>query len=310
MLGIMGMTPLATLLLVSCYGLENLSDKDDIGGGDTGSFFPPGETGEPDTGWHELDDTGDTEIDPNNRAPIADAGGDLAAQVGDVVDLDGSFSMDPDGDPLDFTWTLISKPAGSGTALINEDRELASVFVDLAGTFEVELVVSDGQLGDVDYAEIVVEAPNGDPVADAGADQLLSEGQTATLDGTASYDPDGDRLTYSWTLTSRPGTSLASLSNPASATPRFVADEVGIYEIQLVVSDGVTTSAPDAVRVQAQSSSTGGGGGGGGSGCNCGEAQTELQRRYPTLGLLVRGAVYLPALVLFGLRRREDDRAT
>src|SRR5690606_23072193 len=52
-----------------------------------------------------------------NRAPIADAGADLTARVGDTVRLDGSRSSDADGDALSYIWRIVARPAGSEAAL-------------------------------------------------------------------------------------------------------------------------------------------------------------------------------------------------
>ena len=51
-----------------------------------------------------------------NSAPVARAGPDQAAPVGDTIDLDGNGSSDADGDALSFDWQFISKPAGSAAA--------------------------------------------------------------------------------------------------------------------------------------------------------------------------------------------------
>lgn len=90
----------------------------------------------------------------------------------------------------------------------------------------------------------------GIPVADAGPDQALLElGATTTLDGSQSYDLEGDPITYWWTMIEMPVSSAAVLSDPTSAWPSFVADVYGDYVIELVVSDPWADSDPDTVTV-------------------------------------------------------------
>lgn len=68
--------------------------------------------------------------------------------------------------------------------------------------------------------------------------------ETATLDGTQSFDPDGDVLFYEWTLISAPAGSTAQLSATSAAIATFVPDRRGSYEFSLVVSDGLANSVP------------------------------------------------------------------
>jgi hypothetical protein len=90
--------------------------------------------------------------------------------------------------------------------------------------------------------------PNTSPVADAGEDQDALVGHEVQLDGSASYDDDGDVLDYHWTLVG-PSESTATLSGDDSAFPTFVPDLPGVYEISLVVDDGQASSASDSVLV-------------------------------------------------------------
>jgi parallel beta-helix repeat protein len=88
------------------------------------------------------------------------------------------------------------------------------------------------------------------PIADAGDDQLIIEiGTLVQLDGTQSWDEDGDDITYLWDFIDIPEDSLAELDDPTSATPTFEADVHGDYVISLVVNDGLVDSEPDTVTV-------------------------------------------------------------
>ena len=93
---------------------------------------------------------------------------------------------------------------------------------------------------------------NNPPVADAGPDQTsdVLVGDVVLLDGSASSDPDGDALAYSWSLMVVPAGSTAELSDATAVDPNFVADEPGTYTAWLTVNDGgFIDSAVDEVSI-------------------------------------------------------------
>lgn len=97
-----------------------------------------------------------------------------------------------------------------------------------------------------------VRLGNDAPIADAGPDQTVSAGQV-TLDGSASYDPDGDKISFEWTQVSGPSVGLSG-KNTATAT--FTASEGQIYSFRLKVTDdqGLMSLARTTVTVKSSPS--------------------------------------------------------
>jgi hypothetical protein len=78
-----------------------------------------------------------------NTPPNANAGADQGAVVGRVMTFDGSASSDPDADPLTFSWTLITQPAGSVAILSNANTATPTLTPDVPGSYIAALVVND-----------------------------------------------------------------------------------------------------------------------------------------------------------------------
>jgi hypothetical protein len=95
-----------------------------------------------------------------------------------------------------------------------------------------------------------VRIGNDPPVADAGPDQSNVAAGTVQLDGSASYDPDGDPITYQWTQES--GNTVA-LANPTTAKPSFNAAAGQTYGFRLVVKDDHGGQGQARVRISTRS---------------------------------------------------------
>ncbi len=194
-----------------------------------------------------------------DTAPVAVIDAAPTAPLYGQVQLDGSGSYDPDGDPIVFTWRVHAAPEGSDLPANPFDRNgdrnasFTAFAPDVLGRYTVGLRVDDGQVQSESAYVVVDVVPDGtDPVADAGLDTAGLEGTSVCLSGAASFDPLGVPLTFSWILATRPGGSTLGtfdLSGADSAQACLVPDAPGLYTVGLVVDAGARTSAPDYVNV-------------------------------------------------------------
>ena len=192
-------------------------------------------------------------INTKNTRPVADAGARQTVRIGQIAQLDGSRSSDVDGDALSFTWSIKSKPVGSTATLSDPKIVNPTLAIDKAGNYDITLVVNDGKLNSL-AAQVILSTENTPPVANAGPDKSIGLLGEALLDGSASTDVDGDKLSFLWSLTSKPTNSSATLSNPVTVNPKFTADLPGDYIAQLIVNDGKADSQPDTVKVTTENS--------------------------------------------------------
>ncbi len=79
-----------------------------------------------------------------------------------------------------------------------------------------------------------VRTGNDPPVADAGPDQIGVQAGTIQLDGSNSYDPEGDPITFAWLQIGGPNVSLAG-ANESKAS--FTAEAGQTYSFRLTVKD-------------------------------------------------------------------------
>ncbi len=86
---------------------------------------------------------------PSNLPPIAEISALESAhqngsiEIEHVLWLDGRASHDPEGDPLQFTWTLSEKPLQSASLLSASNTTMVSLIPDVLGDYRVDLIVTD-----------------------------------------------------------------------------------------------------------------------------------------------------------------------
>lgn len=178
-----------------------------------------------------------------NAAPVANAGVNQNVVIGSTVTLDATASTDANNDSLSYKWVLQSKPANSSATLTAATSAKPSFKADLAGTYVATLVASDGKSNsEISVVSILASAANLAPIAKPGANQSVVIGSKVSVDASASVDPNGDLITYRWSLLYKPVGSTASLSLATAVSATFTADLAGTYLVGLTVNDGKVDS--------------------------------------------------------------------
>ena len=112
---------------------------------------------------------------------------------------------------------------------------------------------------------------NKPPYADAGDKQIVKVGDTVTLDGTGSADPDGDDITYKWEQTGGSYTGTVTLTDADKAQPSFTVEdtlsgETVIFTLTVTDEGGLTKTDTVEIEVLVQQQQGGGGAPPGGGG--------------------------------------------
>jgi PKD repeat protein len=180
---------------------------------------------------HGLVDADEAAPPTGNQPPVADAGADQTALVGETVSFDGSDSEDPDGTIMSYEWDF-----GDGTTTTGTDVTTTYPY-STAGIYTVTLTVTDDEdATGTDTASVNITAPNEPPVADANGPYTGIEGDEILFNGSGSYDPDGTIVTYAW--------DFGDGSTGTGVSPTYTYKANGTYTVALTVNDGKVDSAP------------------------------------------------------------------
>ncbi|MGZ4892172.1 MAG: PKD domain-containing protein [Halobacteriota archaeon] len=183
-------------------------------------------------------------LQATNRPPVANAGADLATAPNTPISLNGAASYDREGDPITYSWSITSAPAGS-TPQLSDPTAARPVFsANVVGDYTLQLVVTDNHnaASTPDTMHVTVDNP---PVITIATAQQHGVGSPLFLQGYAN-DPDNDPLTYQWSLTDKPPESTMQLGLLSTTSiGGFVPDMLGTYTARLSVSDGKLTVTKD-----------------------------------------------------------------
>ena len=168
--------------------------------------------------------TADISAPPVNLSPTADPGGPYSGEPGQALAFDGTASSDPNGDALTYLWEFGDGATASGAT--------PSHSYSADGTYTATLTVSDGEFTDAATTSVnIATAPaNRAPTSEPGGPYAGDVNAGITFDGTASSDPDGDTLNFTW--------DFGDGSTASGATPTHSYAAAGQYDVSLTVSDG------------------------------------------------------------------------
>lgn len=196
-----------------------------------------------------------------NQAPVANAGSDQTGEQSYEITLDGSGSADPDGDPLQYRWEIVSKPVGS-TAALSSASEVSPRFTpDLLGTYVMQLVVND-HFTDSAPSPVTITAtpvqsrisvtPNDARPLAAGSGVLSFDVNNTGRAGVANgmlditiKDPDGVTI-YSGTQTF---SITVGQTKAVDAPVTIPALKFGNYTLTYTQSDETKTGSPTTVTI-------------------------------------------------------------
>lgn len=164
-----------------------------------------------------------------DRPPFVTAPTVVYGTEGQRMTIDVTAS-DPDGNPITSLSATQLPPGAAFTT--NADRTSGTLdwtpdFAQ-AGVYTVVFNATN-TLTDITVTSIFIANQNGPPVADAGGTYSGIAGTPVYFNGSASFDPDGDPLTFAWHF----GDGAAG----SGATPMHTYKTGGAFNVSLRVTD-------------------------------------------------------------------------
>jgi len=163
----------------------------------------------------------------SNTSPLAKAGNDQTVSQSVQVTLDGTASIDNDGNIVSYLWR---QTQGELVELVNANSATATFTSPVAvcnQQLEFMLRVEDNNNATNDdrvMVEVTTPIANTQPTADAGTVQFVSSNQIVTLNASASNDQESN-LSYEWSQIDNSGVNII-LSDSNAIQPNFTAPQI------------------------------------------------------------------------------------
>jgi hypothetical protein len=194
------------------------------------------------------DEVSITVIPAGNQPPSVDAGLDQEITLPADAILDGTVTDDGLPDPpatVTYSWSKLSGP-GLVTFADSSAVDTTASF-SIEGPYVLRLIAYDGSLSNFDDVLVTVNpVGNLPPVVNAGADQTITKGQDANLNGTVTDDglpdPPGAYTTV-WSKVSGPGVVTFGDKDVEDTTASFSV--VGTYVLRLTADDSEAANFDD-----------------------------------------------------------------
>jgi hypothetical protein len=180
-----------------------------------------------------------------------------------------------------YSWTMVSKPAGSQSLITapttngNSTTPGSTTFTpDKVGDYQIQLIVTNGQgfTSQPSYHTVTAQtcaasaptfaaAPNDitstnyyppssttalSSTLDVGVRMQLAANVTASSTGCGSVSL--TPYTYKWALIALPATSKAALTSNTDVSPSFIPDVQGTYQVAATVTDALGNATPTRVE--------------------------------------------------------------
>jgi len=173
-----------------------------------------------------------------NLAPRADAGIDQAVRACSIIQLDGSASFDPEGEPITYEWRLIDGPTPSEFVFEGNDGSTSPLPTPTGFTDEF-------------YSEELKDENALEPIQTG--DVITVGGVSYTIDTIVGGPPfhvvvELPQIPDNLSLAPFKLLRQSGISGPTSVKPTFYPDAPGFYVFDLRVHDGVLWSTPSGLN--------------------------------------------------------------